>query len=196
MRIFFSRYLNLEIFLELFPTLIFFFVFRFWDFQTAVITSIIVTLISTAISLIKLGKLPLLAISSFGIFTILAGLTLYFQDETFVKMKPTIGKTLFALMLFGGLFAKPSFLYRVLHLQLKLTDKGWIVLTFFWIAFALSLACLNELVWRNFSTDVWVNFKTLEDFVSILGYIIITRIIAIFYWDIAAEIEEQGTSKT
>jgi len=41
-----------------------------------------------------------------------------------------------------------------------------------------------------------VNFKTLEDFVSILGYIIITRIIAIFYWDIAAEIEEQGTSKT
>jgi len=196
MRIFFSRYLNLEIFLELFPTLIFFFVFRLWDFQTAVITSIIVTLISTAISLIKLGKLPLLAISSFGIFTILAGLTLYFQDETFVKMKPTIGKTLFALMLFGGLFAKPSFLYRALHLQLKLTERGWIVLTFFWIAFALSLACLNELVWRNFSTDAWVSFKTLEDFGSLLGYIIITRIIAIFYWDIAAEIEEQGTSKT
>ena len=94
-----------------------------------------------------------------GIVLIFGGLTIYFNDETFIKMKPTIINAVFAIILYGGIILKKPLLKYLLGAALKLEDQGWKILTQRWIAFFIALAILNEIVWRTQSTDVWVNFK-------------------------------------
>ena len=74
-------------------------------------------------------------------------------------MKPTIVNTLFGVVLLGGLLFGKSLLGYVFDSVFKLDEDGWRKLTFRWGLFFLVLAVLNEVVWRNFSTDAWVNFK-------------------------------------
>ena len=94
-----------------------------------------------------------------GIVLIFGGLTIYFNDETFIKMKPTIINAVFAIILYGGIILKKPLLKYLLGAALKLEDQGWKILTQRWIAFFIALAILNEIVWRTQSTDIWVNFK-------------------------------------
>jgi intracellular septation protein len=86
-------------------------------------------------------------------------LTLWLKDETFIKMKPTIVNTLFGSILLGGLYFGKSLLGYVFDSAFKLDAQGWRKLTLRWGLFFLFLAVLNEIVWRNFSTDFWVAFK-------------------------------------
>lgn len=87
------------------------------------------------------------------------GLTLYLQDELFIKLKPTIVNLLFATMLFADLVLKRNLIKMVLQDALALSDDAWRILTWRWAGFFVCLALLNELVWRTQSTDFWVNFK-------------------------------------
>jgi intracellular septation protein len=120
---------------------------------------IVATLISFAVSLAITRRLPVMPMVT-GIFVVVFGaLTLWLQNETFIKMKPTIVNTLFGTILLGGLaFGRPLLGY-VLDSAFKLTNEGWTKLTFRWGLFFFVLAGLNEVVWRNFSTDAWVTFK-------------------------------------
>ena len=181
------RYLNQEIIIELFPTVVFFLTNFVWGFRAATIAVIIATVISVALGYLLKKRVPLIAVATLAIVLSLGAASLYFNDETFVKVKPTVGKCLFASALLVGLLLKPSFLERVLSSQISLTAAGWRMLTYAWIAFALTTAIVNEVVWRNMSTDNWVLYKTIEDPVSIVGYIAITRLIAQLYWDIETE---------
>jgi intracellular septation protein len=104
----------------------------------------------------KLPTLPLVT----GVFVLVfGGLTLWLQDELFIKLKPTIVNGLFALILFGGLAFGRPFLKPLLGAALELTDEGWRKLTWRWAWFFVALAVANEVVWRMFTTDAWVNFK-------------------------------------
>ena len=95
-----------------------------------------------------------------GVFVLVfGGLTLILQDELFIKLKPTIVNTLFAIILFGGLFWGKSFLKSLMGSMFRMTDQGWRILTIRWALFFILLAVLNEIVWRNTSTDTWVSFK-------------------------------------
>ena len=94
-----------------------------------------------------------------GIVLIFGGLTIYFDNEVFFKMKPTIINLLFAAILYGGIMIKKPLLKILLGAALKLKEEGWRILTLRWIGFFIALAILNEIVWRTQSTDVWVNFK-------------------------------------
>ncbi len=103
-----------------------------------------------------IATLPLVT----GIFVLVfGGLTIWLNDELFIKLKPTIVNTLFSVILLGGLFWGKSFLRSVFGSVFRLDDEGWRKLTFRWAFFFLLLAVLNEIVWRNFSTDAWVSFK-------------------------------------
>ena len=74
-------------------------------------------------------------------------------------MKPTIVNTLFGVTLLVGLAFGKSLLGYVFNAAFQLTEEGWRKLTLRWGIFFLFLAILNEVVWRNFSDAVWINFK-------------------------------------
>ncbi|MBT3534022.1 MAG: septation protein A [Rhodospirillaceae bacterium] len=104
----------------------------------------------------RLPTLPLVT----GIFVLVfGGLTLILQDELFIKLKPTIVNTLFAVILLGGLLWGKSFLKSLMGSMFSMTDQGWRILTIRWALFFIVLAVLNEIVWRNTTTDNWVSFK-------------------------------------
>ena len=120
-------------------------------------------MVATAISLIAsrvlFGRVPVMPLVT-GVFVLVfGGLTLWLQDDHFIKIKPTIVNLLFAGALFTGLLAGYSLLKIVFGEAFRLTDEGWRKLTIRWACFFTFLALLNEVVWRSFSTDAWVNFK-------------------------------------
>ena len=104
----------------------------------------------------RIPRLPLVT----GIFVLVfGGLTLILQDDLFIKLKPTIVNSLFALILLIGLVLRRNFLKQVLSHAFQIDDRGWTILTYRWIGFFIFLAVLNEVVWRTQSTDTWVAFK-------------------------------------
>ena len=90
---------------------------------------------------------------------IFGGLTLLFDDELFIKIKPTVVNLLFAGALLAGLAFGRNVMKLILGRVLHLTDDGWRILTQRWIGMFVVLAVVNEVVWRNVDTDTWVSFK-------------------------------------
>ena len=105
-------------------------------------------------------KLPKMAVITAVVVTIFGGLTLILRDDTFVKMKPTILYCLFAGILGFGLLRGQSYLKYLLDEMIPMQAEGWMKFTQRFVIFYLSLAVLNEIVWRGWGTDVWVNFRT------------------------------------
>jgi intracellular septation protein len=117
------------------------------------------TALSLIVSWFLIRRVPIMPLVTGVVVLIFGGLTLYLQDELFIKLKPTIVNTLFAGALFGGLYFRKSLLAIVFEAAFDLTDEGWRKLTWRWAFFFVLLAILNEVIWRNFSTDFWVAFK-------------------------------------
>lgn len=105
-------------------------------------------------------RLPAMPLFTAFFVLVFGALTLYLRDDTFIKLKPTIVNSLFALILFAGLLRGKPLLEVAFGSALKLTHEGWCKLTFRWALFFVALAGLNEFVWRSFSSDQWVAFKT------------------------------------
>lgn len=117
------------------------------------------TAIALTASWILTRTLPMMPLISGIVVFIMGAFTLWLQNDTFIKIKPTIINTLFGVILLGGLLFGKSLLGYVFHSAFKLDEEGWRKLTIRWGIFFLVLAVLNEVVWRNFSTDFWVAFK-------------------------------------
>ncbi|KZL16491.1 septation protein A [Pseudovibrio ascidiaceicola] len=115
--------------------------------------------ISLTVSYILTRHLPVMPMVSGVVVLVFGALTLYLQDDLFIKLKPTIVNTLFGSILLGGLFFGKSLLGYVFDSAFKLDAEGWRKLTMRWGVFFFVLALINEFVWRNFSTDFWVDFK-------------------------------------
>jgi len=116
-------------------------------------------IISLIASRILMGRLPVMPLVTGFFVLVFGGLTLYLQNETFIKMKPTIVNMIFASVLLGGLMFGKSLLAYVFDSAFKLDDAGWKKLTLRWGIFFIAMALINEVVWRNYSTDFWVAFK-------------------------------------
>jgi intracellular septation protein len=117
-------------------------------------------LASLAASWLLTRRLPRMAVITAMVVTVFGGLTLVLRDDTFVKMKPTILYCIFAGILGFGLARGQSYLKYLLDEMIPMQDEGWLKFTTRFVVFYLALAALNELVWRVWGTDVWVNFRT------------------------------------
>ncbi|MEP3232125.1 MAG: septation protein A [Hyphomicrobiales bacterium] len=133
----------------------------------------IAMVISLGLSLLLTRTVPMMPLVTLAVVLVFGGLTLYLQDDTFIKMKPTIVNMLFASVLLIGLYFGKSFLAYVFESAFKITEEGWRILTLRWGLFFIFLAVLNEVVWRNSSTDFWVSFK-------VWGTMPITMVFAMF----------------
>lgn len=117
------------------------------------------TAIALALSWLLIRRLAMVPLIGAVFVAIFGGLTLWLQNDTFIKVKVTLVNLLFGTILLVGLYYRRPFLKMILGEALAMDDEGWRKLTLRWGLFFFCLAILNELVWRNFSTNVWVNFK-------------------------------------
>ena len=148
-----------KLLIDIGPLAVFFIFYTRGDLKTAILPFMIATIIAVLFSYILEKKIPIMPTVGAVIILIFGGLTIYFDNETFFKMKPTIINLLFAGVLYGGIILNKSLLRYLLGAALKLQDEGWDILTKRWIGLFIALAILNEIIWRTQTTDIWVNFK-------------------------------------
>lgn len=172
--------------LELGPTVAFFLIYLRLKEKTFEIAGaeysgfIVATLVFIPILLAAMGVLWALTgkLSRMQIFTafmviFFGGLTAWFNDERFFKMKTTLVYGVFAVLLGIGLMRGRSYLAYVLGDVLPMRDEGWMILTRRLCGAFTGLAVANELVWRNMSTDLWVKIETFGFPILLMGFIML-----------------------
>jgi intracellular septation protein len=163
----------LKIILELGPIIMFFLVYgkiKDKTFEIAgieyqgfiIATGLFIPVLLASILLLWLitGKMARMQIVTAILVVLFGGLTIWFNDDRFFKMKPTIIYFIFGGLLAFGLTRGKSYLEYVMEDMLPMEQKGWLILTTRVSVFFFALAITNEIVWRNMSTTSWVNFKT------------------------------------
>ena len=149
----------LKIALELGPLAVFFFANAQLGIFGATAVFMVATILALVASWVLTRRLAIMPLITGIVVFIFGGLTLFLQDETFIKMKPTIVNTMFGATLLIGLAFGRSLLGYVFDSVFQLDAEGWRKLTLRWGLFFFALALLNEAIWRSFSTDFWVSFK-------------------------------------
>jgi len=133
------------------------------DYQGFIIATAVfipILLLTITIMWALTGKIARMQVVTAILVVFFGGLTIWFNDDRFFKMKPTIVYLIFGGLLGFGLLRNKSYLEYVMEDMLPLEANGWMILTRRTSIFFLLLAITNEIVWRNMSTNSWVNFKT------------------------------------
>ena len=144
-----------------------------------------VLLVATGILWWLSGKLSRMQLLTAVLVVVFGGMSIWFNDDRFFKMKPTIIYVFFGGILGVGLLQGKSYLRAVMEEVMPLEDEGWMKLTRRMCFFFLGLALANELVWRLMSTDAWVNFKTFG----------LTAAVFVFFIGQSALFEKYGLEK-
>lgn len=152
------------LFYEIFPVLLFFLAFKFYDIYVATIIGIVTTLIQVLIGGFWQKKWDKKQIITLGVFVFFGGLTLYFHDPIFVKWKPTVIFWIFSIVILGSqLFTQKPLMQRLMENVLQ--DKGevpkrvWRRLNVIWAGFFIMMGAINLFIAYNYSNEAWVNFK-------------------------------------
>lgn len=169
--------------LELGPLIIFFAVFAklkdahvqigatsYSGFVVATAAFIPLIVVSTAVLWRLTGRLAPMQIATLVLVVVFGGLSIWFNDERFFKMKPTIIYLLFAGILGVGLMRGKPWLQLVMDEVVPMRAEGWTILTKRLIGFFLFLAVANEVIWRTMSDAAWVSFKTFGLTILMLGF--------------------------
>ena len=129
-------------------------------FVLATLVFVPLVVIATAVSWFVLKEVSRIQLLTLVLVVVFGGMTIFFNDERFLKIKPTLIYCLFSIILLFGIFRKTSYLASLLGKALPLSYDGWMILTRRMAYFFLFLAAANEFVWRTQSTETWVYFKT------------------------------------
>ncbi|SEO02433.1 intracellular septation protein [Salinihabitans flavidus] len=116
------------------------------------------------------GKLSRMQVATVVLVVVFGGMSVWFNDDSFFKMKPTMIYLLFAGILGIGLLRGQSYLKVVMEEMVPLEQDGWMILTRRVTLFFLALAILNELIWRTQTTEIWVYFKTFGLTAALFGF--------------------------
>ncbi len=145
--------------IEIGPLVLFFLVNAKAGIFVATQVFMVTIVISLSLSYYLDRRIAIMPLVTGVVVLVFGGLTIYLENDLFIKLKPTIVNSLFAIILLGGLAFGKSFLSTLFNEVFQLQPEGWRILTFRWGLFFIALAVINEIVWRNFSTDFWVSFK-------------------------------------
>jgi len=149
----------LKLALDLGPLIVFFAANARFGIFAATGAFMVTIIAALAVSWVLTRHVAIMPVVTAIVVLVFGTLTLVLHDETFIKLKPTIIYTLFALTLLGGWLLDKPLLAIVFDAMFHLTDEGWRKLTLRWAAFFLVMAVVNEIVWRTQTTDFWVSFK-------------------------------------
>ena len=150
----------MKIFLDFFPIILFFVVFKAFGIFAATAVAIVATIGQIAWMWRKNGFVEPMQWVSLGVIVVFGGATLITQDETFIKWKPTVLYWLMGSALWiGHVVFKRNLLRQLMGTQLTLPDHAWRVLLHCWAVFFTGMGVLNLWVADNFDTDTWVSFK-------------------------------------
>jgi intracellular septation protein len=142
------------------PLAAFFLTYVLYGLMAATAVVVVASLLALLAAWAIERRVPLIPLLTAGVVAVFGGLTLWLQDETFIKMKPTIVQALFAAILLGGLLFRRPLLKPLLGTMMPpMSDRAWGGFTLRYALFFVAMALLNELVWRTQSTDFWVSFK-------------------------------------
>jgi intracellular septation protein len=141
------------------PVVLFFVSFKIWGLMPATAVLLVTSILAVSFGYWRTRRLAWAPVVTTAVVVVFGGLTLIFNDETFVKMKPTVVEGLFAVTLFGGLLLRRPLLQHLVGEGLRLDQAGWRKLEFRFALFCAAMAVLNEIVWRSQTTDIWVDFK-------------------------------------
>jgi intracellular septation protein len=144
---------------DLGPLIIFFAVFEYFGIYVATGAFMVAIIAALGIGYAREKKLSPMPLFTAVLVLIFGGLTLYLKNDMFIKMKPTVLYATFGILLLGGLYFNHLFIKYVFAEAFDLSERGWRTLTLRWGIFFLLLACVNEYIWRHYSTHAWVYFK-------------------------------------
>ncbi|PCI21457.1 MAG: septation protein A [Piscirickettsiaceae bacterium] len=140
--------------------LLFFIAYKWQGIYAATVIAIAASAVQLAYFWFKNKRFENTHVATFIIITVFGGATLYLQDETFIKWKPTIVNWLFGIACIGSQFiGKRPLIQRIMDGNISLPDKVWKKLNVMWASFFIFLGAANLFVMYNFDTDTWVNFK-------------------------------------
>lgn len=145
--------------LDYVPLAAFFFTYLGYGLMAATAVLLAATMLTLVVSLVVARRVPMLPLITAAVVAVFGGLTLWLNDDTFIKMKPTVIQSAFAVILLGGLLIGRNPLKPLFGHVWNLDEDGWRALTIRFAMFFAVMAGLNELVWRTQSTEVWVDFK-------------------------------------
>ncbi len=168
--------------LELTPGLGFFAIYQVAGIGQATVVLIALTFASLVMGWGLVRRLPMLPAISCGLVILLGGASLILADETFIKMRPTIGQLLFAIFVAASIPLRRPIPMRALGPILSLTPRGWTVLSWQWASIAVTMAATNEAAWLLLSTDDWVTVKLTMGPGGLLIYYVVTRLTARRHW--------------
>ena len=145
---------------DLFPIILFFAAYKFAGIFAATAVAIAATVAQIGWVWFKHRKVDTMLWVSFVIVTVFGGATLFFQNPTFIKWKPTMLYWFFAgSLIFAPLVLKKNLIRNLLEAQMKLPEAMWGKVNLAWAGFFAAMGVINLLVAYNFSEDTWVNFK-------------------------------------
>ncbi len=150
----------MKIFFEFAPLLLFFLAFKaMGDILFAIAVLIWATLLALAGLWLKTRKISWVSVATAVLVGGFGGAALFFQDENLFKLKPTVINIIFAAILLGSAYFKKPLLKKIMGEAMIMKDSAWCQLAVRYGSFFLVLALANEIIWRNFSTNIWVMFK-------------------------------------
>ena len=146
-------------FFEILPITIFFIISQYYSIIFAALIASLLSIIVIFVFYIiekRVAKFQIFSILMSGLFTIVA---FYLNEEKFIKIQPTIFNGFFSLVLLTGLLHGKAMMKQFFNTQFSLNEKTWKLLSLRWGLFFAFLTIINEIAWRNLSTDEWVNIK-------------------------------------
>ena len=146
--------------LDLGPLVVFFAVnYMTGDFMLAVKVLVGTTVVALATGWVLERRVSMMALVGCVAVAFFGGLSVYFDNDLFIKIKPTVLTCLLAAVIAGGRLIGRNPLGAIMGAQLRMSDTGWRAISWLWVAMFLTTALANEIAWRTMSTDDWVTFK-------------------------------------